>query len=293
MRLAAPSFERLLGTWSADPGTIALLALAAALYLAAARRTRRPWPAWRTCSFLAGLLVLATALLSGVDGYGEDLLSVHMTQHLLLILLAPALLLGGAPVGLALVGSPPRIRAALARSLQHPVVRALGMAPVGFVVFSAAVLVTHLSGVYELALRHEAVHACEHLLYLWAGLLFLAPLIAADPLPHPPGPLARFSWLMGAMAVMAVPGAFLTFSETVRYPFYLAPARELGRSALADQHLAGAIMWVGGGIAMFALALVVAASAMLAEERRQRRRESHRLPEERTAPTSTAGALRA
>jgi cytochrome c oxidase assembly factor CtaG len=286
MTLPGPSFERLLGSWSADPTVIAPLVIAAALYLLGAHRTRRRWSAWRTWSFLAGLVVLATALLSGVDGYGEELLSVHMAQHLLLILLAPALLLWGAPVRLAFASSPSSLRSNLARVLRHPAVRVLSMPPVGFVVFAAAVLVTHLTGVYELALRHETVHAFEHVLYLWAGLLFLAPLIAADPLPHPPGPVARFSWLMGAMAVMALPGALLTFSTRVRYPFYLTPARALGRSALADQHLAGAIMWVGGGIAMFALAMIVTMSGMLSEERHQRRRESHPRADERAGATA-------
>src|SRR5207248_3172505 len=122
------------------------------------------------------------------------------------------------------------------------------------------------------ALRHPAVHALEHAGYLAAGLLLLAPLVGSDPLPRPPGAIVRFGWLSAAMIVMAVPGALLTFSPDVRYRFYLAPARALGASALGDQHLAGVIMWIGGGCAMFALALGVAMRAMIAEERRQRRR---------------------
>jgi putative membrane protein len=285
----------LLAAWSADPLTIALLALAAALYGGAAvyrgpaARARRRWPAWRTASFMAALAALAVALLSGVDGEAEELLSVHMIQHLLLILVAPALLLWGAPVRLALAASPPRLRRALARALASRAAQLLTRPVVGFACFAAAVLLTHLTGLFELALRNAAVHAGEHALYLCAGLLLLAPLIAADPLPHPPGPLARFAWLMGAMAAMAVPGALLAFSSAVRYPSYVAPARALGRSALADQQLAGAIMWVGGGLAMFALALTVAMEAMLAEERRQRRRESHAREGEQH-PVST-GAL--
>jgi cytochrome c oxidase assembly factor CtaG len=142
-------------------------------------------------------------------------------------------------------------------------------------VFSLTVLATHLTGLFELALERPLIHTFEHALYFWAGILLLAPLIGADPLPHRPGPVARFCWLMGAMIVMAIPGALLTFAPTIRYAFYLRPAQALARSTLTDQHLAGAIMWVGGGIVMFALALGVAMSAMLAEERRQQRRELH------------------
>jgi putative membrane protein len=275
MTRAEPTLARLLGSWSADPGLIALLAITAGAYLFGVTRARRRWSTWRTTSFLAGLLVLALALLSGIDRYADELLSDHVIQHLLLVLVAPTLLLLGAPVRLALAGCPPRGRAVLGDVLSSRAVRALGRPLVGFTVFSLTVLATHLTGLFELALEHPLIHTFEHALYFWAGILLLAPLIGADPLPHRPGPVARFCWLMGAMIVMAIPGALLTFAPTIRYAFYLRPAQALGRSPLTDQHLAGAIMWVGGGIVMFALALGVAMSAMLAEERRQQRRELH------------------
>jgi putative copper resistance protein D len=156
--------------------------------------------------------------------------------------------------------------------------------------FALVQLATHLTGLFELALEDPWVHELEHGAYFFSGVLLLAPLIAADPLPHAPAPLARFAWLMGAMSAMAVPGALLTFEPSLRYPSYAAPARALGRSALEDQHLAGAIMWVGSGVAMFALALAVAMAAMLAEERRQRRRERY-LDGAAAAPEGEVGAL--
>lgn len=288
MSTQAPTLGRLVGSWTFDPGLIALLAAAALLYGVGAARHGR-WPPGRTLSFLAGLLALALALLSGVDRYSERLLSVHMAQHLLLELVAPALLLSGAPLRLALRASPRGARGAIAGLLSHTAVRALARPASGFVLFACVALATHLTGLYEFALEHPAAHELEHAAYFWSGVLFLAPLIAADPLPHPPGAIARFSWLMGAMAVMALPGALLTFATDVRYPYYLAPARALGRSALADQRLAGAIMWVGGGVLVFLLALAVSMQSMLAEERRQRRRERSGA-EERRGPAGTLDA---
>jgi putative membrane protein len=279
----SPSFDHLLGRWSLDPTLTVMLALAAALYLfgvarARGRRsgTRGGWALWRAASFLAGLATLAVALESGVDEIGDrELLSVHIAQHLLLALLAPTLLLCGAPVRLALAAGSRRVRVQIAAALSSAPIRVLSRPPIGCALFAAVVLVTHLRAVFEPALEDPTLHALEHAAYFWSGVLLLAPLIAADPLPHPPAALARFCWLMGAMTAMAIPGALLTFAESASYPFYLAPAHALGRSALADEHLAGAIMWVGGGIAMFVLALWVAFDAMREEERRQRRRERY------------------
>lgn len=273
--LAPPTAARLLGSWSFDPFLCAVLACAAGVYLLAMTRVGRHWPLWRAGCWLGGLATLGVALMSGVDGYAELLLSVHMLQHMLLLLLAPALLLWAAPVRLALGASPQAGRRALGALLRGRWLRLASRPAVGFALLAVVVLGTHLTGLFELALRDQTVHTFEHAAYFWSGVLFLAPILACDPLPHPPSGIARFSWLMAAMAVMAVPGALLTFATGVRYPHYLAPARALGRSALADQQLAGVIMWIGGGVVVFALALGVAMQAMLAEERRQRRRESY------------------
>ncbi|HEY1688407.1 MAG TPA: cytochrome c oxidase assembly protein [Solirubrobacteraceae bacterium] len=151
----------------------------------------------------------------------------------------------------------------------------LTMPATGLAAFAAVALGVHLTGLFEAALRDETVHELEHAAFFLAGLLFFAPLIAADPLPHAPGPLGRFSWVMGGMVAMSIPGALLSFAHSVWYPYYLAPSRALGYSALSDQTVAGAVMWVGGGIVMFALALLFAMQAMIGEERRQQRREAY------------------
>jgi cytochrome c oxidase assembly factor CtaG len=275
-----PSFSHLLGGWSVDPVLTAALVLAAGAYALGVVRLRRGrrarWPAWRASCFAAGLATVAIALESGVDRIGDrELLSVHTAQHMLLALLAPTLLLLGAPVRLALASGTRSSRAPLAAMLASRPVRILSRPLTGFLLFATVMLGTHERAVFEAALEHPALHALEHAAYFWSGLLLLAPLIAADPLAHPPGALARFCWLMAAMTAMAVPGALLTFATGVSYPFYIAPARALGRSALGDEHIAGAIMWVGGGVAMFALAIVLTFAAMLEEERRQRRRERY------------------
>jgi putative membrane protein len=285
-----PTLDHLLGDWTLDPALTAVLALVGGLYALGVIRMRGGWPARRSVGFAAGLLTIAVALESGVDRIGDqELLSVHTVQHMLLALLAPALLLVGAPVRLALAAGRRPLRATLAAVLASRPVRILTRPLTGCLLFVVVILATHQRVVFEAALEHPALHALEHASYFWSGILLLAPLIAADPLAHPPGAIARFCWLMVAMTAMAVPGALLTFAEGVSYPFYIAPAHALGRSALADEHLAGAIMWVGGGLAMFALAIVLVFTTMLEEERRQRRRERY-LYEAPSAPIDAGTA---
>lgn len=285
MITAAATFSRVLGEWAASPGPIVALALPAGIYLAGVLRSRVRWPWHRTASFYAGLLVIAIATLSGVDGYDETLLSTHMLQHLLLLDVAPPLLVWGAPIRLAFASLPSGGRRRLARMLQSRAAHLATLPAVGVCVYAGVLVGTHVTGVYELALRDGPVHECEHLAYVLAGLLFFAPIIAADPLPHHPSPIGRIALFTGAMAAMALTGAWLAFGDTVRYPFYLQPARALHVSALADQQLAGVIMIVGGGLTMLALKLVIFARDALAEERRERRRERHlALPAETLVP---------
>lgn len=285
MSAQPPTLARLLGTWTLDPVLLGVCVAAVGLYVWGMVRSRRGWPVWRLASFTFGLLVLLLALTTGVDEYADELLSIHVVEHLLLILAAPALILWGAPVRLALSACPPAGRHVIASLLRKRWVRLLTRPACGFALFTLVVLGTHMTGVYEAALRDRTLHACEHAAYFWSGMLLLLPLLAADPIPHPPGAIARFSWLMAAMVVMSVPAGVYLFDGRVRYPFYLAPARALHTSALSDQRAAGMIMLVAGGLAMGALAIVVAMGAMIAEERRQQRRDTYLAADEQAAST--------
>jgi putative membrane protein len=285
--IARASLERLLGTWNLDTGLVVVLAGCAMGYLLAARRVRGGWPWRRSASFLAGLVVLAVALMSGLDTYADELLSVHMVEHMLLMMVAPVLIVWGAPVRLALAASDRRGRRAIAVLLHHRGVAFTTRPAFGVTMLCAVMLVTYLTGLFELSLRNPTVHALEHAAFFWSGILCFAPLIAADPLPRPPAALTRFAWLMVVMSVMVVIGALLSFDTAVRYPYYLAPARAMHVSALADQQFAGVVMWFGGGILGAGLTLVLVTQALFAEERRQQRRDRYAPDEPAPAPHVT------
>jgi cytochrome c oxidase assembly factor CtaG len=121
---------------------------------------------------------------------------------------------------------------------------------------------------YDAALASPALHVLEHVLYVSASLLLWVPILAVEPLPHAPSPVIRLLTVMAAMPAMILLGVALTTATSVAYPTYAASAGAYGTTALADQALAGQIMWFVGGMGMAAIALVAAWRAVLAEERR-------------------------
>jgi putative copper resistance protein D len=215
------------------------------------------------------------ALASGADAYAGELLSAHMVQHMLLTLVAPPLLLAGAPVTLALSALPTAPRQSLARALRSRTVRWATCPPVALALFAAALVGTHVPVVYDLALRSPVAHVGEHALYLGTALLFWAPLVGSEPLPHKPSPALRVLWLLLAMPPMALVGVALLSADTVVYVPYADAARTLDGSALADQRLAGTIMWIGGKLVLVAAVLVIGWAALLREERRQAARDHY------------------
>jgi putative membrane protein len=274
---AAPGLASLLaGHWSPAWGLDGAGATYASIYLWGTWRTRARWPAWRTVSFMAGIGVVLVALQSGIDTYDDRLLSAHMVQHMLLLLVAPLLLLEGRPVILGLSALAPEYRAALARALEKA--RPLMSPFVCLGVFSIAVIATHVPSFYEATLRHPLLHEAEHGLFIASGLMFWWPLLDGQPTPaHRLGGLGRFGYLLAAMPAMALVGAYLNRAPTLVYAGYAAPARALGISAVTDQQQAGAIMWVGASSFMIVVGLRLAMARMILEERRQAAREKHAL----------------
>jgi putative copper resistance protein D len=251
-----------------QPAILALVVPAALLLVWAAGRHPR-WPARRTLAGLAGLTALAAASARGLDGRAARLLSVHMLQHAVIQLVAAPLLVASAPLRLALGTLPRAPRRRLARLLHGRLARALSRPLVGLGIFVAALALVHEPAVYDAALRHPLVHAAEHAVLLWSAIALWVPIVGADPLPRRAGPIACVGVLVGAMVAMSALGAGLATLRTVAYPAYAATTPD----ALADQALAGGVMWVAGMAVVLPALVAVAWSTLWAQERAQRARE--------------------
>jgi len=260
--------------WQLDPVVVAVLVLSAWAYLAGARRARR-WPAIRTASFMSGILLLGIALESGLHRHGEELLSVHMVQHLALTAPVPALLVLGMPVTLALRSLPRAQRRALGGLLHRRAVRLLSRPEVAWAAFAGVLVGTHAPPFYDLALRSELVHAAEHAMYLSTSLLLWSAVLAVEPLPRPASPLGRVFLLLATMPPMALVGVALLTAGDPLYPHYAETAPAWGVSTLEDQRSGGLVMWIGGTLTLAAAVLAVGWSALQAEERRALARERY------------------
>lgn len=263
--LTRPYWPGVLARWSLDPFALLLVLAVGAAYAWGCRQAAssgRPVPRSWTVYFGAGLAVLTVALCSPLDAYADTLFSVHMSQHLLLELAVPPLLLLGNPTAVAI-----RARPRLRQPLRHPVVHAVGHPLVGWLALPAANWGAHWSPLYDAAIRSNPLHAVEHGVFLTAGLLFWTPILgrpaAGRTLPHG----VRMIYILLA-APLETFLAFAIFSESrALYPAYAAVHRTWGPSVLADQRAGAAVMWVVGDAGLVLALLLTAAAWMRHEER--------------------------
>jgi cytochrome c oxidase assembly factor CtaG len=268
-----PSLANLVFGWSFEPFVAIPLIAAAAGWLALVRRIGRhhpssPVPGFRTAAFLGGLAVIAVALLSGIERYDTTLFSVHMGQHLLLMLVAAPLIALAAPVTQILRAASPGVRRRVLLPVLHSTVaRVLGHPVVAWLAFTLVVWASHFSPLFDLALENEGVHTAEHVAFLAAGLLFWWPVVAADPAPRRLSHPVRALYLLLQMPPSSFLGMAILFAATPLYPHYASLGSPYGIDPLADQQLAGGIMWLAGDVVLIGAILAVVAAWMRHEER--------------------------
>jgi putative membrane protein len=177
------------------------------------------------------------AVVSPLAHLDHHLLTAHMLQHLLLMVVAAPMILLGVHSRLVV------------RWHIHPVLCWLAG--------SLTVILWHVPVVFELALQSPYWHGIEHASFFIAGILFWLPVIYEGFAARPWSlPLYLF---LGTLPCDAL-SAFLAFCGHVVYRQYLSGhGRMFGLSPLDDQSLAGALMWVTVTFAYLIPALVVTA----------------------------------
>lgn len=256
--------------WAPDPVAAVALGVVTLLYAHGRLRTRRPVPASRDAAVAGGLVALLVALVSPLDAASASLASAHMVQHLLLVLVAAPLLVLGAPATTLTLGTPRPVRRTVGRLRASARLTRrttdLARRPVPAVGLHVGVLwFWHAAGPYQAALDHGAVHALEHATFLGTALLLWGVVVDAAR-------TGRTSPGLGVLLVFGVAMAnvflalLLTFATTPWYPGYAGTTEAWGLTQLMDQQLAGAIMWVPGGVVYAATALVLLVSWLRGSE---------------------------
>jgi cytochrome c oxidase assembly factor CtaG len=204
---------------------------------------------WQLAAFMVGLLSLWIAIGSPLTAYQHELLTIHMVQHVLLMAVAPALLLLGAPALPLVYGIPSRsARRALQQAL-HPLrtrslQRVRSNAGVCWLAPVVALIGWHVPAGFALGMRSQGWHDFQMASFFATGVVFWAPVVHWQSRFAIAQPWLIPLYLFAATLPCDALSAFLVFCNRVVYPSYLSTPRLLGIPALHDQQCAGALMWV-------------------------------------------------
>ncbi|WAL69562.1 cytochrome c oxidase assembly protein [Amycolatopsis cynarae] len=220
----------------------------------------------RAAAFAGGIAAVVVAQSPPVHRFAEDSFTGHMSQHMILLVVAGPLLAAGAaglPLSLALPRrarlSWSRLRAgAVGRWLRGPLHRGIVVGT-----FQVAVLwFWHLPAPYLSALEHPAVHAAEHASFVLAAWLLWSAVLA--PGRHRLAGPAAFLLLFATGMAAAALGAVLTLAPAPLYPAGVLAEGD----PLADQQRAGLAMWIPMDVVDGVLALALFAGWLSRQERR-------------------------
>jgi putative copper resistance protein D len=248
---------------------------AAGLYLwGVVRLVRRGdrWPPARTLLFLLpGLGGLAAVTVTGIAAYDDSLLSVHMVQHMVLAMVAPIFLALGAPVTLALRALPRRPRRVLMSVVHSRIARLLTYPLVSFGLMVVTPFALYFSDLYRSTLEHGWLHELTHVHFVLVGCLFFWPLIGLDPLPGRwPYPGRALLMFLSTPFHTVLGLTIMQSTELLGGDWY--PRLQLGwADPVADQRLAGGILWAGGELVSVTMLAVLVLQWMRVSDREARR----------------------
>jgi putative membrane protein len=240
-------------------GSLVVCLGAAALYALGGRgRTR----ILRELAFYGGVAAALVVLVPPFDGWADTSFALHMTQHVVLLTVAPPLVVLGRPWPRLWLAFPLPARRAVARALAGSRAfrlagRTLRRPPVALALMTGALAAWHVPALYSAAVEHESLHALEHVCFVATALLYWGVLLEVPPVRGRIDHLHRAAWFGAALVPGWILAIVLAFASTPLYDAYATlPHRPGGLSALADQQVAAGVMWVPGSLAYLVAAIV-------------------------------------
>ena len=289
----APGFAEVMSAWVLDALWLPVLAGISLAYVAAFRHSRRSrfaHPGWRLALFAAGVGVLAAATVSPLAHYGRQVLWVDFTGFLLITMVAPPLLLLGAPLTLAFRASDRGWRRRLRRMYRSKPVAVVTFPIAAWLAFAVTTYLWQFTSLTDSAATNDAVRALQQVSLLTVGLLFWQPVVGADParwrLAYP----LRGLYVAVEMTHKGLFGGMFLSMNTAMHSGFASRAPAWAPDAMDDQRLAILILWIGGNI-IFLVALIATALRWVAYEQRNQHRTDLRLKLQREAASKRRAAL--
>lgn len=218
----------------------------------------------RTLAFVAALVTLIVALQEPLDGLADEYFWAHMTQHVLLLVVAAPLLVLAAPWVRLWRAVPLRPRRILAKAMAksswaaplRAVAYACGIPVVAWALMNVDIVAWHIPAAYDLTLRSAPVHYAEHASFVLFAVLAWAQVIDSQPFRSRLDTPHRIAFALASMVVGWTLALALAFARSPWYAPYAAH-RTGGISALADQQLAAGVMWVPASLPWSLLVFVL------------------------------------
>ena len=265
---AAPTVLGLLGNPLPDMFFLTVVVVGIVAYLAGVRRLRRAgaaWPAARTASWTAGMLVLAAMTGLGVARYAYVLFSVHVVQHMVLSLAVPALLVGGAPVTLALRAlrrpGDPQVRGTrewLLVILDSRLLRLLSRPTVALGVYVVSLYGLYVSDRLGTLMRYDLGHLLMLVQFVLSGCLLVRVLVGVDPgrrRVHPAVLTVMHVLVMTAHALFGL--VLLRSTRVIAADWYIAVHPAWAGPLIADQRLGASLAWASAVIPAAAIMVLL------------------------------------
>jgi cytochrome c oxidase assembly factor CtaG len=220
------------------PLQLAPAAASALLYarrVATLRGTPRAVPAVRQWAFYGGIVVMLAVLLSPLATLSDDLFWAHMIEHLIMADVGALLLVLGltGPVLAPILRIPLFDRL---RILAHPAV--------ALPLWAFDLYLWHVPVMQEAALRHDGIHALQHLCFIFFGANMWMCLFGPLPMPTWFGTGAKAVYIVLVRLCGAVLANIFLFGGGAFFDAYAAGEAAHGITPADDQVADGAIMMI-------------------------------------------------
>lgn len=264
----APTLANVALGFDLEPFFFTAMLIAAGLYVAGTLRLRKrgdSWPVMRTVSWLAGVGVVLWCTNAGISVYAQVSVGLHMVQHMTMTMLAPILLVMGAPATLALralrpaVGNERGPREWLVWFLHSWVTRVLTNPFFVFFVYVISLYGLYFTPAFGWLMGSHVGHVVMQLHFILAGYLFYWVLIGIDPRPKPLPYWGRLVLLLLAISVHGFFAVALMMStEPIAPEWYGIVRPDWIADALRDSLDGGQVAWGVGEIPNLIVLIAIA-----------------------------------